>query len=142
MLEWLRRLTRTGSRQDKSADIELSFSWSPETEIKEPPPRPPLPPITLADAACPYCGVIQELPPQRRKKCRDCGEVIFPKTDHATRIRYLLTRSDANEWDRKEKDDEWKSLNRQVVEAYGKGDFHTAKMAHFRLALMLFYDKH
>ena len=140
MLEWLRRLTRTDSREDKIADIELSFSWSSETTIKEPPPRPPLKPIALADTACPYCGVIQEPPPQRRKKCIDCGEVIFPKTDHETRIRYLLTRTDANRWDRKERDDRWKSLNLQVIEAYERGDFHTAEMAHFSLALMLFNE--
>ena len=26
---------------------------------------------------CPYCGVVQDPPPQRKRKCRDCGQPIY-----------------------------------------------------------------
>ncbi len=29
-------------------------------------------------SACPYCGEIQNPPPKRKKKCRDCGKPIRP----------------------------------------------------------------
>ena len=29
-------------------------------------------------SACPYCGEIQDPPPKRKKKCRDCGRIIRP----------------------------------------------------------------
>ena len=45
----------------------------------------PLPPITLSSPACPYCGVIQEPPPMRRRKCRDCGQIIHVRTDREER---------------------------------------------------------
>ena len=55
----------------------------------------PLPPITLSSPACPYCGVIQEPPPTRRRNCRDCGETIHVRTDREERKKYLLTAEEA-----------------------------------------------
>ena len=113
--------------------------------VKLPPPTITLPerkpPITLDSPACPYCGVIQEPPPTRRKKCADCSEMICPKTDSETRVRRLFTRTQAVDWDRQKRDKLWRELNEIVIAAYESGqsgDFHRASMAHFQQALMLF----
>ena len=68
-------------------------------------------PIELASAACPYCGVVQDPPPQRRKKCRDCGEVIHTRTDRVERKRYLLT---ADEAERRKR--EWRETGQGYVQ--------------------------
>ena len=98
----------------------------------------PLPPITLDNPACPYCGVIQDPPPKRRKKCRDCGERIHTWTDYETRVKYLLTAKQDEQRKRRERDERWAELNRQTLKAYRTGDFHSAQMAHFEKALILF----
>ena len=33
--------------------------------------------MSPASDACPYCGKAQSPPPQRRRKCRDCGRLIY-----------------------------------------------------------------
>ena len=38
-------------------------------------------PNELVDPACPYCGVIQDPPPKRQKKCADCGQSIYVRKD-------------------------------------------------------------
>ena len=137
-----RRLFGIGkSREKRESEIVDKFIAS----IELPPPvitlPEPSPPITVDSPACPYCGVIQEPSPTRRKKCADCGEVIFPKTDPETRIRRLFTRTQALDWDRQKRDKVWRELNETVIAAYESGqsrDFHRAKMAHFQQALMLF----
>ena len=53
------------------------------------------PPIMFVDPACPYCRVVQDPFPQRREKCRDCGQVIYTYTDRKARKRYLLTAEEA-----------------------------------------------
>ena len=54
-------------------DIKVSLSQSDFSNVQ----FTPRPPIALIHAACPYCGVIQDPPPTRRKKCRDCKETIY-----------------------------------------------------------------
>ena len=114
-------------------DIEVSVESSYPDFIKP----EPLPPITLVSPACPYCGTIQEPPPQRRRRCRDCGETIYPKTDRQ-RKRHLLTKTQAAAWDRDVWDSQWKELNHAFIEASKTNDWHAMKMAHFRQALMQF----
>jgi len=116
--------------------VELSASL-PRRESPIPKVHP-LPPIVLDSAACPYCGVIQEPPPTRSKRCRDCKETIFTWTDQESRRRFLVTREDHTRIRQEEWDAEWKALNSQVVEGSRTGDWHEVKMAHFRQALMLF----
>ena len=120
----------------RGPDVELSVSL-PRPEFSIPKPHPS-PPIVLDSAACPYCGVIQEPPPTRRKRCRDCKETIFTWTDQESRRKFLLTREDHSRIQQEEWDAEWKALNYQVIEGSRTGDWHKAKMAHFRQALMLF----
>ena len=131
--------TGLGQVTIRAADIEVHVSM-PVPEFAPQQEYTPRPPITLHNAACPYCGVVQEPPPTRRKKCAECAEVIFPKTDRETRIRYLLTRVRADKWDRDERDKKWATLNRQVRQAYESSDFHSASMAHFQQALLLFEE--
>ena len=113
-------------------------------------------PITLNNPACPYCGVIQEPPPQRRKKCRDCGQVIQTYTDQTKRVKYLMTTSQLDEFKKKDHerhlqeqkqfeqeiqvryDAQVAVFNRQVIDAYKNRDYHSAKMAHFQQALAEF----
>ena len=92
----------------------------------------PLPPITLSNPACPYCGVIQEPPPTRRRKCRDCGEIIHVRTDREERKKYLLTAEEAERWAltdarlaRQRRDRAWKELSEQVQEAMQAGDWQS-----------------
>ena len=61
------------------------------------PKHEPLPPIVLDNAACPYCGVVQDPPPTRRKKCQDCKETIYTWTDQESRRKYLLTQQEPTE---------------------------------------------
>ena len=86
-VELRRRLDEKKSGQrPRSEIIGISEARFPDTST----------PITLNSPACPYCGVIQEPPPTRRRKCRDCGEVIFTHTDRMERKRYLLTEEQVN----------------------------------------------
>ena len=116
----------------------------PSVEMSVSPPYPgfpkhePLPPIVLDNAACPYCGVVQDPPPTRRKKCQDCKETIYTWTDQESRRKYLLTQQEHNRIAQQEWDSEWKSLNSQIIDGSQTEDWHTVKMAHFRQALMLF----
>ena len=98
----------------------------------------PLPPIKLDSPACPYCGIIQDPPPQRRKKCRDCGELMYTWTDYDSRVKYLLTAAQSKRQAQKERDERWVELNQQTLDAYRTGDFHSAMMAHYEQARILF----
>ena len=90
---------------------------------------PPRPPITLVSPTCPYCGVIQDPPPQRRKKCRDCGETIHTWTDQETREKVLLTASQHKLKQQDEWDAQWSELNSRVLDGSRSGDWHAIKMA-------------
>ena len=123
-----------GSAVVKSGEHEISIVL---TYPDFPDPKP-LPPIVLDAPACPYCGVIQEPPPTRRKKCRDCKETIFTWTNRETRRKYLVTQKECNQIRRNEWDAQWKALNLQVAEGSKSGDLQMIKVAHFSQALMLF----
>ena len=110
-----------------------------------------LPPITLASPACPYCGVIQDPPPQRRKKCKDCGEVIQTWTDRKAREKYLLTEQEAREkrllaeqvaqaHERSRRDARWKELSEQIRVASQAGDFEAVRLAYNEQSHILFAE--
>ena len=92
------------------------------TRVSVPSKRPaPLPPITLSSPACPYCGVIQEPPPMRRRKCWDCGQIIHVRTEREERKKYLVTAEEAERraakdtrLARERRNEEWKQLSEQV----------------------------
>ena len=96
------------------------------------------PPVRLADPACPYCGVIQDPPPIRRRKCRDCGERIHPWTDAETQTKYLLTAKQHAQREQEAWDADWQALSKQVIAASREGDLHGVHFGQFRQALMLF----
>lgn len=98
----------------------------------------PRSPITLVSPACPQCGVIQDPPPTRKKKCRDCKETIYTWTDQETRKKELLTYTQHAKREREAWDARWQACNAQVIEGSRLGNWHTVKMAHFQQALMLF----
>ncbi|MYC38259.1 MAG: hypothetical protein F4X66_15300 [Chloroflexi bacterium] len=107
----------------------------------------PLPPITLSSPACPYCGVIQEPPPTRRRKCRDCGETIHVRTDRQERKRYLLTAAEAERraandarQARERRNEEWRRLSEQVQVAMQAGDWKSLHAAYQQQAHILFNE--
>ena len=60
------------------------------------------PTITLVSAACPYCGVPQDPPPVRRRKCKDCGQVIHVRVDPQNK-KHLVTAGDAMRYEREQR---------------------------------------
>ena len=99
-----------------------------------------LPPITLASPACPYCGVIQDPPPQRRKKCNDCGQVIYTWTDRETRKKYLLTEQEARAHEHNRRDARWQEISEQVRVASQAGDLQALRLAYYQQAEILFVE--
>ena len=116
--------------------------------VSSPSERPaPLPPITLSSPACPYCGVIQEPPPARRRKCRDCGETIHVRTDREERKKYLLTAEEAERRSgndarqaRERRNEEWRRLSQQVQVAMQAGDWKSLQAAYQQQAHILFVE--
>ena len=123
-----------GQLSVKGPGVEVSVSLS----YPEIPKHEPLPSIVLDNAACPYCGALQEPPPTRRKRCRDCKKTIYTWTDQESRRKYLLTQQEHVRISQQEWDAEWQSLNSRIVDGSRTGDWHAVKMGHFRQALMLF----
>ena len=124
-----------------------------------------LPPITLASPACPYCGVIQNPPPKRRKKCRDCGEVIHTRTDREARKKYLVTatqveehkrekaerkaaekaeaerrRKESKHRARQQRNARWKELSQEVMHTSQAGDWRALSLAIRAQAEILFVE--
>ena len=111
--------------------------------------------ITLDSPACPYCGVIQDPPPTRRRKCRDCGEVIHTYTDRKKRKKFLLTADGAERRKQEEarlkaaeqakaerrakrkRDATWKELSRQIQSAMRRGDWQALSWAYYGQADIL-----
>lgn len=60
-------------------------------------------------AICPYCGKALEKVPQRKKKCKFCGNFIFVKRLPSTRETVLVTESEA-----KKIDLEWEKRNERI----------------------------
>ena len=118
------------------------------TRVSFPSTRPsPLPPITLSSPCCPYCGVIQEPPPTRRRKCRDCGQTIHVRTDREERKKYLLTAEEAERMAakdaghaRQQRNEEWKQLSEQVRVAMQAGDWKSLQAAYQQQARILFIE--
>ena len=107
----------------------------------------PLPPITLSSPACPYCAVIQEPPPMRRRKCRDCGQIIHVRTDREERKKYLLTAEEAERraakdarLARERRNEEWNQLSGQVRVAMQAGDWKSLQAAYQQQARILFVE--
>ena len=134
--------------QRRIADRKSKSQPEAGTLVSFPSTRPsPLPPITLSSPACPYCGVIQEPPPTRRRKCPDCGQTIHVRTDREERKKYLLTAEEAER--RAEKDarlarerrnEEWKQLSEQVRVAMQAGDWKSLQAAYQQQARILFIE--
>ena len=99
-----------------------------------------LPPIELVSPECPYCGVVQDPPPTRRKKCRDCGEVIHTRTDRETRKKYLLTQMESKRLAREARDTRFKELGREVQRASQAGDWGALSSAYQGQASILFAE--
>jgi hypothetical protein len=132
---------RIAERKSKSQPEAVS-------RVSFPSKRPaPLPPITLSSPACPYCGVIQEPPPMRRRKCRDCGQIIHVRTDREGRKKYLLTAEEAERraakdarLARERRNEEWKQLSEQVRVAMQAGDWKSLQVAYQQQARILFVE--
>ncbi len=56
-------------------------------------------------AACPHCGVIVDPPPQRNRKCPECGEKIIVRTRRSDGAKLYLTESDATAFNKERKAD-------------------------------------
>ena len=97
-------------------------------------------PIVLTSAACPYCGVEQAPPPQRRKKCRDCMQVIHVRTNWKERKKYLLTAEQDRDAQRKERDTRWKELSQTIQSAMRMRDWKSLQSAYQQQADMLFHE--
>ena len=136
--ELQRRIAERKSKSQPEAVPRVSF---PST-------RPsPLPPITLSSPACPHCGVIQEPPPTRRRKCRDCGQTIHVRTDREERKKYLLTAEEAErraakdaQLTRERRNREWRQLSEQVRVAMQDGDWKSLQAAYQQQAGILFVE--
>ena len=169
MIGWLRNVLflpreelerRKTDLQQRLAE-KKGQSSSPETDTATKSLRTSNP-ILLVDAACPYCGIVQDPPPQRRKKCRDCSETIYTRTDRETRKKYLMTaiqleehaqaeaerkaaeqaeaerrRKDAERRARQERDARWKELSKEVQRASQAGDWSALSSAHGQQARIL-----
>lgn len=84
---------------------------------------------------CPYCGKVQNPPPQRKRKCRDCGEPIYIQRDGDERT--LITEQEHDRIQRKVRDQYWKELSRQTQQALRPGDWDAAGMAYWQQAGVL-----
>ena len=129
--ELRRRIDERKSNSQPEAVVRVSF----------PSKRPgPLPTIILSSPACPYCGVIQEPPPTRRRKCRDCGQVIHVRTDREKRKKYLLTAEEDSRLARERRNEEWRRLSEQVRVAMQAGDWKSLQAAYQQQARILFVE--
>ena len=91
------------------------------------------------NTACPYCGATQEPPPQRKRKCRDCGEPIYvQKLRDGTKR--LLTEDEARKRERSERDKRRDDLKTQAQSALAERDWQTASQAYFGLASIQFEE--
>ena len=105
----------------------------------------------LLSAACPYCGVNQDPPPQRRRMCRSCREPIYVLSDRAQRTKHLLTaddfnriqqgrREDSNRIQQERRDAEWQNLSRLARDAMQGGDWGTLQGVYQQQASILFAE--
>ena len=160
MLRWLKQIFRGKPQRRERASPPPIIKRKPK-----PSKRGSLPPIILDRPACPYCGVIQDPPPTRRRKCRDCGETIHTRTDRKKRRKYLLTADQAKQRDREEaerkaaeqveaerrkkqaerearrqRDIQWKELSKIAQKAMRARDWHTLSDVYRQQAYILFAE--
>ena len=83
----------------------------------------------------------------RRRKCRDCGQIIHVRTDREERKKYLLTGEEAERraandarLDRERRNEEWKRLSEQVRVAMQSGDLRSLQAAYQQQAGILFVE--
>ena len=95
--------------------------------------------MKLRSPSCPYCGVIQDPPPQRKRKCRDCGQPIYVKKLEDG-YRHLLTEHDVKEREHQQREKQWKELSAQVQTALQAGDWGVASQAYRGQAEILFKE--
>lgn len=89
--------------------------------------------------ACPYCGAIQDPPPQRKRKCRDCGQTIHVKKLRDGH-RKLLTEKEVRKHKQEMREAHWKDLSNQGQRALQEGDWHAASQAYHGQARILFEE--
>ena len=89
--------------------------------------------------ACPYCGVIQDSPPRRKRKCQACGQPIYVKK-FADGRRHLLTETEVAENACRQREDHWKDLSNQVRKAMQEGDWQSLSQAYHGQARILFAE--
>lgn len=136
--ELQKRLAEQKSKPQLNAELSVSFDSNHQG---------PLPPIVLPNPACPYCGVIQDPPPSRRRKCKDCAQIIHVKTDREERKKYLITAHEAErtaaigtKLERERRNQEWKELSQQVQAAMQAGDWQSLRRAYQQQATILFHE--
>ncbi|MDP2949452.1 MAG: hypothetical protein Q8P22_07930 [Chloroflexota bacterium] len=107
---------------------------------------PPLP-RSVVGSHCPYCGAETVPVPSRKKKCRACGNYVFVKVKPSDRRRYLVTEEQAREieaewaqYHRRQKDESWAALNRQLQEAMRRSDWQEMSGLYFQMASQLFEE--
>ena len=96
--------------------------------------------IELASSACPYCGVVQGPPPQRRKKCRECGETIYIWTDREARRKHLLTKDQRQQREQDRRDRQWEELSQTIQTAMQMRDWGSLQGAYQQQAYLLFHE--
>ena len=96
--------------------------------------------ITLSDvsSACPYCGEIQSPPPKRKKKCKICGQSIYVRKEGRRRI--LMTEKQVKDVEKKQREEHWRDLSKQVENALRTDDWEAASQAYFGQAAILFAE--
>ena len=102
------------------------------------PQRGKLRPIVPSSLKCPYCGIPQDPPPQRRRKCRDCGETIHTWTDQEKRIRYFLTAEEAVAREAAQRAALLAEAEQAVRDAERAGDLQWSQQAYIQLSYMQF----
>ena len=83
----------------------------------------------------------------RRRKCRDCEQIIHVRTDRENRKKYLLTAEEAERraatdarLARERRNEEWKQLSGQVQVAMQAGDWKSLQAAYQQQARILFVE--
>lgn len=91
-----------------------------------------------AGPTCPYCAAPQDPPPQRRRKCRDCGQKIYILRDG--KRRRLTTEQEFLRIERARQDKQFKELSQQVKRALQEGDWNSASHAYHGQTAILFAE--
>ena len=87
---------------------------------------------------CPYCDAVQDPPPTRRRKCRDCKQTIYIARDG--KRRHLITEQEHKRRERERRERQWKALTMQVREALQAKDWHSASHAYASQVRILYAE--